>query len=871
MSEDQNCLRFSLEEDVHFQKGEEVCEVLSISLEPSVTCHEFDQYIILRGTLELVGEYVPCSTETEEPDFYAVQNCASVTPCEGSSNCRFFYAFPVDITIPAERVRSGEELNMGVQTLDCTIDEDGCLHICAELYINGVYEREVLLEESNELHVVAELEDTLEEEEAFLARNADYALPEAKQEVVSDLHTLESYQQPDYAGFQFGTEVETESVQARDANARHEQGSPQKIDSNPTQTTGGEAIPAPYTTFNKHTHEASLPSQLTNVDVSSTQPCETGETQFVELEDAATLSAYQQPGSQAFVEPEGWQHEQQGVQALHAQDQSGYASEGTHSSEWQTGLHGEYHPYQAPEYPSQLQADQQALHQNPASFVPPQYQPESQWRGEEQGEQSEWQSPHQQSYPSVPEQGQWQGVQQNKQGFQQSMYQAPLAPSYQQPNEWQSGTPYQQGGAQALDSAPYAPNVQPGPMPSPLQGTQGGWQQPYQPPQAQPPEWRFTQHQEQNEWSANTVQPPIYHGPATTPSETPHWQANPVQQNELSSWQGGSQTPPSYFEQQLIAPSQQQPVPEVQQWKNDLTAQQVAWQQAYRAYQEQQMQLQSQQFEQANPYASWSQEHYHAEQPPSSEAYEEHGEAVSAELEEAYTAYQADLATTPEDDHTVEEQSYQEEALESEYEAEDVGELAQEYSVRLEQDIDTELQQHNEAGEEIHFAFTPEEYDVEEEEEHHDVYAKVDETEELLYRELALEEETDTYDQVIFPFTVSHEESESEAEETFHVEAKLSAQPATQPTDPAQSALVFDELASANDASAKGPKVSTVSDIFSTRSEANTCLKVYIVQRGDSLENLAERYSISSQKIARYNRLQPNAQIVEGSILYIPN
>ena len=59
----QSYLRFSLEESVWFQKGQEVDELISISLDPDITIQESDQYITIKGSLELTGEY------NREPSF----------------------------------------------------------------------------------------------------------------------------------------------------------------------------------------------------------------------------------------------------------------------------------------------------------------------------------------------------------------------------------------------------------------------------------------------------------------------------------------------------------------------------------------------------------------------------------------------------------------------------------------------------------------------------------------------------------------------------------------------------------------------------------------------------------------------------------
>jgi len=45
----QSCLRFSLEESVWFQRGQEVAELISISLDPDITIQENDQYVTIKA------------------------------------------------------------------------------------------------------------------------------------------------------------------------------------------------------------------------------------------------------------------------------------------------------------------------------------------------------------------------------------------------------------------------------------------------------------------------------------------------------------------------------------------------------------------------------------------------------------------------------------------------------------------------------------------------------------------------------------------------------------------------------------------------------------------------------------------------------
>ena len=163
MSEEySSLLRFSLEESVWFQRGQEVEELYSISLEPNVSAHQIEQYIILKGTLDLMGEYKPVEANEREEAEDPLRRYVSIIEQREQDLFEFHQQFPVDITIPAERVRDIEELNVGVHTFDYKLPEKGTLQITADLWIGGVYEN--LDEEPEQVEAVGEEASNLQRE-----------------------------------------------------------------------------------------------------------------------------------------------------------------------------------------------------------------------------------------------------------------------------------------------------------------------------------------------------------------------------------------------------------------------------------------------------------------------------------------------------------------------------------------------------------------------------------------------------------------------------------------------------------------------------------------------------------------------------------
>ncbi|WP_456273857.1 stage VI sporulation protein D [Bacillus sp. AK031] len=142
--EQQSCLRFSLEEAVWFKKGQEVEELLSISLDPHITIQEQEQYVLIRGTLDLTGEYLPSNTaEEDEPDnWYDFQHNGKYVQRvdhREKGECEFSHSFPVDVTIPKNRIANLDEIDVYVDSFDYVVPENACLKLNADLTISGIY------------------------------------------------------------------------------------------------------------------------------------------------------------------------------------------------------------------------------------------------------------------------------------------------------------------------------------------------------------------------------------------------------------------------------------------------------------------------------------------------------------------------------------------------------------------------------------------------------------------------------------------------------------------------------------------------------------------------------------------------------------
>ncbi|MED3663093.1 stage VI sporulation protein D [Geobacillus stearothermophilus] len=247
---EQSYLRFSLEESVWFKRGQEVAEFLSISLDPVISVDEYDQYITIRGALELSGEFRQAGEGQAEADDdvfelagYRFIQHISVRE-DGISELS--HRFPIDITIPKNRIRSLEDVYVTVESFDYDLDENGRLLITADISISGI----------SEAPLDDDLPDDEEDDEPLFAPFESIARKEAAGEEafasVDDL-TDEADEQPVFAA------DETTVSVMEPAAMRHEE----------TEAEEEEEAKEPFLPLETETKEASA---QTEEDIASLLP-----------------------------------------------------------------------------------------------------------------------------------------------------------------------------------------------------------------------------------------------------------------------------------------------------------------------------------------------------------------------------------------------------------------------------------------------------------------------------------------------------------------------------------------------------------------------------------------------------------------------
>lgn len=136
-------LSFSIEESVWLNKDQEVDEILSLSLDPEITVQEHGEYVLIRGGLRLTGEYRQKEKSGDYSETESLSQQVGFRSIEevtihddGTSEIRHY--FPIDVTIPQERINSLDDIYVLVESFDYDLPERGCIQLTADVAITGM-------------------------------------------------------------------------------------------------------------------------------------------------------------------------------------------------------------------------------------------------------------------------------------------------------------------------------------------------------------------------------------------------------------------------------------------------------------------------------------------------------------------------------------------------------------------------------------------------------------------------------------------------------------------------------------------------------------------------------------------------------------
>ncbi|WP_430784989.1 LysM peptidoglycan-binding domain-containing protein [Virgibacillus flavescens] len=165
MSEENAVFSFELNESLYFERGQEVAEILGISLDPEISIQPYNDYISIRGVIELKGEYQRINDYHREESSFNLDDYSSRRYVEqvrenDTGEAVFSHRFPVEISVPTYRVKDMNDVTVSVEYFDYEIPDQSQLRLTSIIAIQGISDIVENTEETNE-------EETIDLKETF--------------------------------------------------------------------------------------------------------------------------------------------------------------------------------------------------------------------------------------------------------------------------------------------------------------------------------------------------------------------------------------------------------------------------------------------------------------------------------------------------------------------------------------------------------------------------------------------------------------------------------------------------------------------------------------------------------------------------------
>ncbi|MEI3612873.1 stage VI sporulation protein D [Pseudogracilibacillus sp. SO30301A] len=139
MKQDKDMIEFDLNETLYFESGQEINEMVSISLDPDIAVQPYDSYVQIRGLIILQGEYrkEPNPTDHSQNANNAKNYIESVYETD-QDQASFSHRFPVEISVPSYRVDNLNNISVIVDSFDYELPDQNQLKLTASVHIKGI-------------------------------------------------------------------------------------------------------------------------------------------------------------------------------------------------------------------------------------------------------------------------------------------------------------------------------------------------------------------------------------------------------------------------------------------------------------------------------------------------------------------------------------------------------------------------------------------------------------------------------------------------------------------------------------------------------------------------------------------------------------
>src|SRR5690625_3870331 len=143
MFDDQEIFSFELEETLYFERGQEVSEMVGISLDPTISIHSHNDYVSIKGQIILEGQYEKVEAERIEAESFESDDaegrrCIDQIEDDEDGLSHFFHQFPIEVSIPAYRVVDVEKISVYVDSFDYELKNNNELRVHSLIHIYGI-------------------------------------------------------------------------------------------------------------------------------------------------------------------------------------------------------------------------------------------------------------------------------------------------------------------------------------------------------------------------------------------------------------------------------------------------------------------------------------------------------------------------------------------------------------------------------------------------------------------------------------------------------------------------------------------------------------------------------------------------------------
>ncbi|MFB4166621.1 stage VI sporulation protein D [Virgibacillus sp. JSM 102003] len=158
MSNNREVFSFELNESLYFEEGQEVAEMLGISLDPEISIQPFNDFISIRGVIELQGSYqkelyssAGDKDTLDFDDYHSRRYVEKVVELDDGKS-EFTHRFPVEISVPTYRVADLNDVTVDINSFDYEIPNQSQLKLTSRIEIHGISDQtESSLENESEV------------------------------------------------------------------------------------------------------------------------------------------------------------------------------------------------------------------------------------------------------------------------------------------------------------------------------------------------------------------------------------------------------------------------------------------------------------------------------------------------------------------------------------------------------------------------------------------------------------------------------------------------------------------------------------------------------------------------------------------------